>query len=554
MARPAREPPSAQLMPRVRFDLVAQRSIESVAVPETPSQQHASRVGPELSDSLEQEHVKWETLPLAHPPHTARSAESSTESRACDERRHRGAQTARIRFAPPPLTLQTTRPPRPSKPHSTSTSCAQASLLSRDPTNYSSNQPVSALTTSDACGGDDEDAIERTNAQMRAKQATTARCFHILSELAQQCESGSMKAMLHQIYNALHGATYSTDGVSSASAEATGSGTEYFALLASAHGVLHQLDRDVSTLKSQLAMEQALEREFQEQLGQLDGDIAKLQVEHDASIEQIDVERAAVLELEHEYSRLLTHELDAKHEVEVLTVQVEKQRAQLEEIQAKASYLDYISRAPMKRHLDEKKARDQEAALLSVAQQADEENAALEAELAALNAQVATIEQQYQRTFDTKVQLEVALKDAQDECERVDAACMRTRECHTPRPMWDAIIAQTPELSHQTYEWDIADDASDFAALATSDNRAFSDDESDSDALDAVEGNGSESQQLAVRESGRTKQLVKEMLHWIERLQKHCGVNLHLSRVRPLSVLPRVLASLNVLTHAHGCL
>ncbi|KAJ8524384.1 hypothetical protein ON010_g16734 [Phytophthora cinnamomi] len=30
---------------------------------------------------------------------------------------------------------------------------------------------------------------------------------------------------------------------------------------------------------------------------------------------------------------------------------------------------------------------------------------------------------------------------------------------------------------------------------------------------------------------GQTKTLVREMLHWIERLQKHCGVNLHLSRI-----------------------
>ncbi|GAB9470740.1 hypothetical protein Gpo141_00007977 [Globisporangium polare] len=302
-------------------------------------------------------------------------------------------------------------------------------------------------------------------------------------------------------------------------------------------------------------MEESITSELNERLRQLDDDLEQLQLKHAQSTDNIEIERVAVNQLEQEYGMLLGQEHDMKHECEVLFSQVERQKVQVKDVRAKASYLEFISRVPMKKHLDEKKLRDQEEVLLSVARQAEDENAKLETELAKLDAQVAAIEQQYQQDFDKKSRLEAELRDVQDEYERIEMVCRRTRDCHTPRPTWDDIIDQTPELSHQKYEWEILDDSiSDYQPRQGSDSGNNSDfvDEDDDGAEVKAESNkktkrAGDLSHLHSSESGKTKKLVKEMLHWIERLQKHCGVNLHLSRI--WHDIEEARVELNILHH-----
>lgn len=284
-------------------------------------------------------------------------------------------------------------------------------------------------------------------------------------------------------------------------------------------------------------MEESITNELNEHLRQLDADLEQLQLKHEQSSDNIEIERVTVNQLEQEYGMLLHQEQDMKHECETLFSQVERQKAQLKDVRANASYLEFVSRVPMKKHLDEKKLRDQEEVLLSIARQAEDENAKLEAELAKLDVQVAAIEQQYQQDFDKKSRLEAELRDAQNEYERIEMACRRTRDCHTPRPIWDDIIDQTPELSHQKYEWEILDDSiNDCQTRRGSETASGFMDAEDEEEEDIDEHRVNKKihgdlSHFHSSESGKTKKLVKEMLHWIERLQKHCGVNLHLSRV-----------------------
>lgn len=507
-------------VPRLRFDLLAQLAINS-------SKQNAPEdygaVIPDQTPSLDDDRKR--VLPVIHASTSRERGASKADQHRSREDASAAAHTARIRYAPPPFTSS---PSQPSKPDV------------RPPLGH--KRPSNQLKTTTPRDEEDETSACAVMKQMvTEKQEITARCFQALHELQTRSQSGSTKAILHQIYCVLYDAAYNYDQIKGlptigglAPEESSNDivtpeesvGQEYFSLLLHSQEKLRSLQQEETQLRTKVAMEQALERNLAERLQTLDEDLEHIRCKHGESNGQIEIEWTAVNQLEHEYGMLLNQEHEAKHECEVLNVQVEKQKLQLKDIRTKVSYLEFVSRIPIKKHLEERKVRDQEEGLLLKVNRVDEENAKLEAELARLNLQVENLDRQYQQDFEKKTNLETTLRDAGDELERIESVCRRTRDCHTPRPSWDVIVDQTPELSHQKYQWEILDDSCN--------------EESSRDDLDLEVNMGSEAreagvadQQLHSSDSGRTKKLVKEMLHWIERLQKHCGVNLHLSRVRP---------------------
>lgn len=516
-------------VPRLRFDLLPEQSLDST---------NLSTLERRDSEHVDDDSTKHTILPAIH----ASTARENSLLHPLDQTGKTAVQamTARIRFAPPSMHQR----PKFVKPSAHRPS--PPSRLAR----YSRPNNQQARLASGAFDTDDGYTLMR---QLIAnKQSITVRCFRALQEIQKQCQSGSTKAILHQVHSVLYEAAYKRNQADGTDApenkcaygdshldEGQQGDQPYFALQVNAQEVLHKLSDEVSEVQTKIAMEESITSELNERLRQLDDDLEQLQLKHAQSTDNIEIERVAVNQLEQEYGMLLGQEHDMKHECEVLFSQVERQKVQVKDVRAKASYLEFISRVPMKKHLDEKKLRDQEEVLLSVARQAEDENAKLETELAKLDAQVAAIEQQYQQDFDKKSRLEAELRDVQDEYERIEMACRRTRDCHTPRPTWDDIIDQTPELSHQKYEWEILDDSiSDYQPRQGSDSGNNSDfvDEDDDGAEVKAESNkktkrAGDLSHLHSSESGKTKKLVKEMLHWIERLQKHCGVNLHLSRV-----------------------
>lgn len=517
-------------VPRLRIDL-AQQSFDLT------NQETSERREPE---HVNDESAKYAILPTIYAS-TARES-GSVHSNTLDQRGVTTpfAQTARIRFAPPSMHQH----PKFVKPSARRPSPPSRLVRYSRPNNQQVRLTTAAFDT------------DNGNALMKQllvqKQAVTARCFRALREIQRQCQSGSTKAILHRVYSVLYEAVYNCDQSDDTAApdESSAHGDchpgggrrgaqAYFALQVDAQEMLQQLNGEVSEVQTKVAMEESITNELNERLHQLDDDLEQLQLKHAQNSDNIEIERVAVNQLEQEYGMLLHQEQDIKHECEALFSQVERQKAQLKDVRANASYLEFVSRVPIKKHLDEKKLRDQEEILLSVTRQAKDENAKLEAELAKLDAQVAAVEQQYQQDFDKKSCLEVELCDAQNEYERIEMACRRIRECHTPRPIWDDIIDQTPELSHQKYEWEILDDSiNDYQTHRGSGSETASGfmDVEDEEKEDIDEHRVNKKIHgdlihLHSRESSKTKKLVKEMLHWIERLQKHCGVNLHLSRV-----------------------
>lgn len=495
-----REKPTRSLVPRLRFDLFARMSLDSVS-------------GNQSTDGDE----STAAFPSVRAPNSARVAGSSTVStdQGGHESKPRLVQTARICFAPQQRPIS--RPAQPSAPNTQPQQRFRARHVA-----YSNARPSNYPD-------EDRDAAATSNTEK--KQAITARCFEVLRGLQGQCRDGATEATLLHVLSVLQDAVYSVEcdtaesdehgGSDSDGTAARHSGSAYFSRLEGAQEVLQRLDTQVAVMRTKVTMEESIRSEFEERLRELDDDVDLITQSHASSSERIDAELAVVAQLEREYSMLLTHEQSCKRECEALQAQAEKHEAQLEDVRARASYLEYVSRAPMKKHLDEKKRHDQDDVLLQVARQAEEENMKLEAELAKLDAQLAAIDQQHERDFDRKAALESALLESEEQHEHYEAAYRRTRECHTPRPQWDDIVDQTPELSHQKFQWEI-----------TADIDSDSDERRDFAMLSDDDGQASSNREDRVKGSGRTKKLVKEMLHWIERLQKHIGVNLHLSRVR----------------------
>ncbi|KAG2781009.1 hypothetical protein PC129_g21396 [Phytophthora cactorum] len=306
--------------------------------------------------------------------------------------------------------------------------------------------------------------------------------------------------------------------------------TEYFSLVADMQEKVKLQQQERKHLTTQLAMEKSLERDLSKQLQQLEGELTQLHLRHAYNRAEMEGERRAVQSLEQDYASLIDQELELKRDCEVLELQLGTQQAQHREIRSQQLYLDFVSSAPLKRHMEEKKWQEQRTAVALQVQNAEVENRQLEDEIRKLEEEKSNLEAQYARDVQTKQQLEASLRDIQANYEQFKDAFERTRTCYTPRPDWDSIVDETPELSVQKYQWGMAESSS------TGDEAKSMINDTDKDKAGVLErldstyniANKDDDQHA---DSGRTKTLVKEMLHWIERLQKHCGVNLHLSRI-----------------------
>ncbi|KAG3143331.1 hypothetical protein PC128_g24608 [Phytophthora cactorum] len=306
--------------------------------------------------------------------------------------------------------------------------------------------------------------------------------------------------------------------------------TEYFSLVADMQEKVKLQQQERKHLTTQLAMEKSLERDLSKQLQQLEGELTQLHLRHAYNRAEMEGERRAVQSLEQDYASLIDQELELKRDCEVLELQLGTQQAQHREIRSQQLYLDFVSSAPLKRHMEEKKWQEQRAAVALQVQNAEVENRQLEDEIRKLEEEKSNLEAQYARDVQTKQQLEASLRDIQANYEQFKDAFERTRTCYTPRPDWDSIVDETSELSVQKYQWGMAESSS------TGDEAKSMINDTDKDKAGVLErldstyniANKDDDQHA---DSGRTKTLVKEMLHWIERLQKHCGVNLHLSRI-----------------------
>ncbi|KAF1776756.1 Ankyrin repeat-containing domain [Phytophthora cactorum] len=135
-------------------------------------------------------------------------------------------------------------------------------------------------------------------------------------------------------------------------------------------------------------------------------------------------------------------------------------------------------------------------------QNAEVENRQLEDEIRKLEEETSNLEAQYARDVQTKQQLEASLRDIQANYEQFKMRLSEPEHATHRGLTGISMINDTDK-----------DKAGVLERLDSTYNIANKDDDQHAD-------------------SGRTKTLVKEMLHWIERLQKHCGVNLHLSRVQ----------------------
>ncbi|KAH7484700.1 Ankyrin-2 [Phytophthora ramorum] len=293
---------------------------------------------------------------------------------------------------------------------------------------------------------------------------------------------------------------------------------------------LQQQERKQLTTK--LAMENSMQQDLSTQLQQLERELSQLHLRHAYNRAEIEGERRAVQRLEKDYASLTEQEQELQRDCEVMELQLDTQRTQLKEIRSQQLYLDFVSSAPLKRHMEEKKWQEQHAAVALQVQNAEAENRALEDETRNLDHEASTLEAQYACDVQTKQQSETALSEIRANYEQYLESFERTRVCYTPRPDWDRIVNETPELSVQKYQWEMAENSNSREVMTSA-----TEESSDKDNGGVLERIGERRNTTVVgedvhqRSKGRTKALVKEMLHWIERLQKHCGVNLHLSRI-----------------------
>ncbi|KAG1697176.1 hypothetical protein DVH05_017561 [Phytophthora capsici] len=338
-------------------------------------------------------------------------------------------------------------------------------------------------------------------------------------------EAGALKSLLVDIREVLHDAIYGQVE------PGEGEKSEYFSLVAEMQDKFKLQKQERKRLTTKLAMENAIEQDLATQLQLLERELAQLHTRHAHNRSEIEGERKAVQILERDYASLTDQEHELLRDCEVLELQLDNQRAQLKEIRSQQLYLDFVSSAPLKRHLEEKKWQEQHASVALQVQNADAENRAIEDEIRKLEEEAASLEDQYTRDMLSKQQSEIALREIRAKYEQFQEAFERTRVCYTPRPDWDRIVDGTPELSVQKYQWEGVDSTGSRGASAT--------DSGDKggvlERLDSTNNVAARGEERA-QNKDRTKTLVKEMLHWIERLQKHCGVNLHLSRVSSLEL------------------
>lgn len=363
-------------------------------------------------------------------------------------------------------------------------------------------------------------------------QVQTAQCFHVLRAWHQSATNAATRAQLAQIYSTLCSAAYAaaTTDTESPIQDDLPVGQEYFSLLCAAESRLAAIESDIARKQTKLKMEKALQADLLLELASLDADLEQVWQKHRQVGDEVENEQTAVVQLEHEYAMLLAQEGDMKRECALLNGQLEKQQALLRDLREHSAFLEYISHAPMKRHMEERKQQEKHEALVAAAEAAKNDNRKLEEELERLEKQADVLEQQYATDIATQVARKAELESAREEHRVVELSYTRVRECHTPRPHWSDIIERTPELSMQKYEWDLVDDgpAAD-TRLETTGNSFNPVNGTRVNPSSLCEDDGNQS--AAPPASGQTRELVKEMLAWIERLQKHCGVNLHLSRV-----------------------
>lgn len=373
------------------------------------------------------------------------------------------------------------------------------------------------------------DSLSHTSTILE-QQMRTMQCFQMLRQWCESSNVATTKARLTQIYEKLVSAAYAASTTDEPSISTDPSmGDEYFTLLRGAEDRLGAIEADIVREQTKLRMEQALEADLTGELQQLEQDLTRLRQKHSDVSDEVENEQSAVSHLEQEFAMMSEQESDMTRECGILAGQLDKQRALLQELHEQSTYLDYVSHAPMRRHLEERKLQEQQEVAVSVAEAAERENDKLELELARLELQAANLEQQYQRDLAMQETRRVELKEAEELHERIELNFLRARECHTPRPHWSEIIGRTPELSVQKYEWEVEDNPID-TRLELSDSELCAEQMVSEVSTPTTAVNNSPGPPVAV--PGQTRTLVKEMMTWIERLQKHCGVNLHLSRVR----------------------
>jgi hypothetical protein len=243
---------------------------------------------------------------------------------------------------------------------------------------------------------------------------------------------------------------------------------------------------------------------------------------HKKNQELLESERIAVNELELELEALTAQEINKKKEVDILESQKEKQLLHLQALHAKTIELDVVSSASMKKHIEEQKQCEYEDQLKRQLQELSNQNKSLEKEVQDMTEKASSLDIQLEqdRQLLDQIEKEVIQAEAQrDELvEKVDA----TRSCHTPRPDWDAIIEEIPEIVSNTYQWDEVEGYDEEEEAEVDDAMEITSEEFDQ---------GTTSKTGGVRKKIITSRLIKEMLHWIESLQKHCGVDLHLSNL-----------------------
>ncbi|KAL4105963.1 hypothetical protein PRIC1_004018 [Phytophthora ramorum] len=454
------------------------------------------------------------SFPRAHAS-TARD-----QSDVKDEFEPKGGQTSRIRFAPPPRSKQ------------------QASSYGVRPGRTVSGPP---------------ETLCEPPSNLQQKRLTTARSIRALESWQQSADAGVLKTLLTEVRDVLFEAIYRNPKEASEEGESTrcpsssvtelpvenesslaeeNNVVEYFSLVADVQEKVKLQQQERKQLTTKLAMENSMQQDLSTQLQQLERELSQLHLRHAYNRAEIEGERRAVQRLEKDYASLTEQEQELQRDCEVMELQLDTQRTQLKEIRSQQLYLDFVSSAPLKRHMEEKKWQEQHAAVALQVQNAEAENRALEDETRNLDHEASTLEAQYACDVQTKQQSETALSEIRANYEQYLESFERTRVCYTPRPDWDRIVNETPELSVQKYQWEMAENSNSREVMTSA-----TEESSDKDNGGVLERIGERRNTTVVgedvhqRSKGRTKALVKEMLHWIERLQKHCGVNLHLSRI-----------------------
>ncbi|KAL7684430.1 hypothetical protein Plhal304r1_c035g0107891 [Plasmopara halstedii] len=379
---------------------------------------------------------------------------------------------------------------------------------------------------------------------LHQKKLYTAQCFEALTKWQQTMKNEFHKAVLVSILDVLHTAIYSSpslemsgdlrsltlSSLSDSPVEnqiplsETGM-VEYFSLVADMQEKLKLQRQERLRLTTQLAMEKSLEQDLSAQLQLLEHDLAQSNLRRAYARAESEGEQRIVQNLEHDYSLLTEQEQNYQSDCEKLELQLANQQVQLKEARNRQLYLDFMSTAPLKRHMEEKKWQEQYMRLTLQLQNAERENRSLEDKICKLKKETLDLETQYARDVEAHEKAKVELNEVCANHEQLNEAYERTRACYTPRPDWDRIVAETPELLVYKPPWEMVESKT-MQDMTDSSNR-------DSDIVETGVLERTDKEELSDNKntSGQTKNLVKEMLHWIERLQKHCGANLYLSRM-----------------------